>query len=219
MAHERPVLLSLVVRSLREQTMNLDAEIIVVDDSVVPYDAGAFSDIRVVRVTPGAPLGQKLNIGASVSRADLLVKIDDDDWYGPRFLRLMADGIVDHDVAFVQPFNIVDTRTLNVHRADAGRCSGSGITFRRAVWIRSPFRSERCQVDAWFLLDALENGFRCTPVDVDDEFLYLRHDHDHLWNELPDGQPFDDYLSQRAETGRCPDSLLPSWMVNGLRGR
>src|SRR5688500_4978455 len=84
---DRPRLLSVALACYRHQTYP-NRELVVVDDGAeFPADAAAVAAVggRLVRAEPGTPLGSKLNQGASVAQGLLCQKMDDDDWYAPRF--------------------------------------------------------------------------------------------------------------------------------------
>src|SRR5581483_2994562 len=85
---DRPRLLPVALACYRQQTYP-NRELIVVDDGGrVPADRSAVEAVggRLLRVAPGAWLGEKLNVGAEAARGALCQKMDDDDWYGPDFL-------------------------------------------------------------------------------------------------------------------------------------
>lgn len=82
---DRPAFLPIALACYRQQT-HTARELIVVDDGAVRPDARAVEAAggRLLRVRPGTPLGTKLNHGFSAARGPLCLKMDDDDWDGPR---------------------------------------------------------------------------------------------------------------------------------------
>ena len=124
---DRPRLLPVALACYRHQTCP-NRELIVVDDGDrVPADEAAVEAAggRLIRVPTGLPLGEKLNRGASQARGWLCQKMDDDDWYGPDFLRTMVDALLDSwrvacrpTVAFVAPFLFFDLARWEVSAGD-----------------------------------------------------------------------------------------------------
>lgn len=198
--HDRPASLRLVLDAMDAQDYLGSLEVVVVDDSTRPLERRG---VNVVRVKRGVPLGTKMNIGTSRSDADIAMKVDDDDWYGPSFVTTMVETILGGaDVAVVQPFRIMDVQSWALFQADEHRCAGSGLTYRRALWRSVPFRPRRAQVDGWFLQDALSAHASVTSCDAGADYLYIRNAHDnHLWTYLPDGRTFGSYMTQLEDLG------------------
>lgn len=218
-SHDRHVQVRLAVDALARQDYLGPIRLVVVDDSSPPLSQSDVGPAELVSCPRGSPLGRKLNIASSLARTDVFVKADDDDWFGPGFVRKMVGALVrGADVAFVQPFRILDLATWSVCNADPDRCSGSGIT----TWVRhltvSPFRDRRAQVDGHFFADALDAGCRFIDVDVGDDYLYVRNKAaPHLWNYLPDGEKVSEYIARLESAGLPPESLLPAEVVVALR--
>src|SRR2546423_12785563 len=95
---DRPRLLSIALACYKHQTYP-KRELIVVDDGALfPADARAVAAVggTLIRTEPGTPLGAKLNRGVSAARGPLCQKMDDDDWYAPRFLETMVSALRDN---------------------------------------------------------------------------------------------------------------------------
>lgn len=209
--HERPDLLRVLLGCLTRQSARA-AEIVVVDDGTrAPANEGAVRDVgaTLLRVAPRTPLGTKLNAGFARTTAPWCLKLDDDDWYGERFLEILyeAGARAEADVAFIQPFVFFDVPGWRLVRSDSERCSGATLLFRRSLWERRPFRDIPREVDGWFLSDANDVAARVQPIPRPDCFLQVRHGR-HLWNRMPDGTPLGAYLRRCEKPFTLPEDIL-----------
>jgi O-antigen biosynthesis protein len=195
--HDRPEMLRLGIGHFLRQR-GVHAELIVVDDSVVPCRIPDLPGVRLLRVDRGMPLGSKLNAAAEQARGHVLAKWDDDDYYGSGYLATMAAFLrrTEAKVVFVQPFLCYDLITGTLRVSDEHRCSGATLTMARHSWAATPFPQVREAVDATFLLDVVTatGPESCAGLDVGGEFIQVRHG-GHLWTHMPDGQPVSDYLT------------------------
>jgi glycosyltransferase involved in cell wall biosynthesis len=204
----------------------------VVDDGDrFPADADAVSALggRLLRVEPGTPLGTKLNRGAAEAHGPLCQKMDDDDWYGPRFLHTMLSAlqasraaVCRPTVAFVMPFLLFDVARWEVRRSVANNAPGATLLFAREDWQEHPFRALSQDEDVWFYHDQLRAGARPLPVGTSGIFLAVRHrgsasDRDHTWTRQGNGQVLEDYFQTRPLHAGGPESLLPSWALTAYR--
>jgi glycosyltransferase involved in cell wall biosynthesis len=87
---KRPDFAMRIARMMDEQVYS-DLRVVFVADG---YDAdfvrSAFRNIErvtVLNVPPGEPLGVLLNRGVAASETDIVAKIDDDDYYGPNYIK------------------------------------------------------------------------------------------------------------------------------------
>ena len=159
------------------------AELIVVDDSErsVSSLCEGVDGVRYIRV-PHTSTGAKLNLGIEAARGDLLHKIDDDDYYGPRFLEASVDHLLGQD-----PARTLVTRCcfLTLVRSDGvlrhskhGWSTGSSFCFHRDLWRRARFRDLPSSVDSWFLRDLQPDVIRiCDP----EQHIVVRHGWN-VWN-------------------------------------
>jgi hypothetical protein len=90
LATRRPLQLAFALRQVGRQR-GVDAELILVchgftvDEELVRSRLAGLP-VVVVEVPQSLPFGDVLNAGVRAAGRDLLVKMDDDDWYGPDFL-------------------------------------------------------------------------------------------------------------------------------------
>jgi len=180
-----------------------NAELIVVDDSErsVRSLCHQIKGVRYLRVRVST-IGAKLNLGIEAARGDILQRIDDDDYYGPGFLKSSVDHLLGQD-----PDRTLVTRCcfLTLIRSDGvlrqsghGWTPGGAFCFFRALWRRTPFRDINCSEDSHFLRDLQPDVIRiCQPG----PYILVRHG-SNTWNSV-----------------RVKNSLVPTETDDYLRSR
>lgn len=164
------------------------------EQSEIPHVVTAFA--------PSVPQGACLNALVEESPGDVIIKIDDDDWYSPVFvddmmgaLEFSGAAIVGKAAAFVRlrDGRFVLLRTTSYREVD--HVVGPTITAHRWAWeaVRFPNRYER--VDSKFLQGARSAGLRVVSHHPWD-FCVIRHDRGHSWTASDDyflsaGRPVD----------------------------
>lgn len=162
-------------------------ELVVVDDGAEPAEDLVPADprIRYLRVEPGEPLGTKLNLGIGAARAPLLQKLDDDDWYHPRFLETTVAAVRAagrEAVVGFDSFLVLIAATGELKESGPGWCAGGTLCFHREVWERTPFRPLAAEVD-WGLIQ--DHGRE--PVRIagrSERYVLVRHGHGHAWTRM-----------------------------------
>ena len=146
----------------------------------------------VIRFDPSTPQGACLNALVEQSPGDVVLKIDDDDWYSPAYiadmmgaLEFSGAAIVGKAAAFVRlqdgRFVLLRPRTYR----EVDHVVGPTITAHRWAWeaVRFPNRHER--VDSKFLQAARSVGLRVVSHHPWD-FCVIRHDRGHSWTASDD---------------------------------
>lgn len=215
-------------------------ELIVVDDGErFPADEKLVEAAggRLLRVPPGTPIGTKLNHGVREARGWLCQKMDDDDWYAPRFLETMVSSILARRTricrptfAYLSEFLFFEVARWEVRRSIKHTMIGGTLVFAREDWARRPFRGISQDEDVWFVLDYRRDGIAPLTVPALEEFLYVRHhalpaarvpgggvNRGHSWTHQHDGETVESYLQDRPLHGRPPEELLPPWAVDFYR--
>lgn len=224
---DRPRLLPVALACYRHQTYP-QRELIVVDDGTADLadaDAVTAAGGRLIRVDPGTPLGTKLNRGVQEARGPLCQKMDDDDWYAPRFLerlvsRLLADSpvVCRPTFALLRPYLLFDVARWELRRSEAAAAAGGTLLFARDDWTQRPFRALSRQEDMWYVLDQVNLGVAPVWVQAQDLFLAVRHAGDgrdlgHTWTRQAQGQSVEAYFRQRPLYKGGPEALLPEWAL------
>jgi len=228
---DRPRFLQIALACYQHQTYP-ERELIVVDDGdQAPASEAAISAVggRLVRVPPGTPLGTKLNHGVREARGSLCQKMDDDDWYAPRFVETMVaallasqESVCRPTVAFLMPFLFFEVAPWEIRASVDDNIPGATLLFDRADWEERPFRAVPRDEDVWFVLDQLRAGRTLLPVNAVETFLAVRHrgstgDRGHTWTHQFTGETLEDYLRDRPLYERRPETLLPEWALASYR--
>lgn len=193
----RPRFLRQAIRCFQAQRTP-DAELIVIDDSPQPDEhvAGLDQRIRYVWIGRPASLGRKLNVGATLARARVLQKLDDDDYYHPDFLTTTVDALRNqgkHAIVACSAFLVLMVRTGEVRHAGNGWFSGATLCFHRDLWERQPFRDVTRGEDWFFLHDNAPRRIRITRPEL---FIAVRHGNCHTWTSSG-GHDVDDLFRRR----------------------
>ena len=162
----RPGFLAQAIAYYLRQT-HPSSELIIVDDSLTRNEAAiraAFATSRITYIHLPTPtsLGAKLNLGIERASAEIIQKLDDDDFYHPSFLdassaRLVESGNADAVVA-MDSFLVYLLRQRVLVNAGTGWFAGGTFCFHKRMWRRAPFRDVPRRVDVCFLEDHPEGG-------------------------------------------------------------
>jgi hypothetical protein len=227
---DRPRLLGVALACYCHQTYPRRELIVVDDGAMFPADAAAVAAAggHLIRVEAGMPLGAKLNRGVDAAHGSLCQKMDDDDWYAPRFLENMVTTFLGSStvvcrpaLAFLMPFLFFDVARWEVRRSIDNNAPGATFLFAREDWQERPFRAVRQDEDVWFLIDQVNSGLSPCPVQGLETYLAVRHgsgaagvmDRGHTWTRQGNGQLLEDYLLQRPLHSKGPAALLPAWAL------
>jgi glycosyltransferase involved in cell wall biosynthesis len=191
-----------------------NAELIVVDDSEqsVRSLCEGVEGVRYLRVRI-ASSGLKLNIGIEAARGDILHKIDDDDYYGPRFLQSSVEHLLgkDHGRTLVTRccfLTLVRSDGILRHSGH-GWTAGGGFCFFRDLWRRIPFRDAPSSEDSHFLRDLRPDVVRICDAE---QYIVVRHGRNH-WTRLrlkdfPKAMETDDYFRSLPAFEKTTAELL-----------
>lgn len=146
--------------------------------------------LTVLSLDEGLTLGECLNRAISQSTADVFAKIDDDDYYGPRYLEdavydLYAGQALVAGKATVFAYLSGENRTVlrrpgAEHRSMTGIVGGNTMVFRRAFWEQFPFPHRPRFVDRIVLEAAVSAGIQLYSGSRF-EFCAVRHGRDHTY--------------------------------------
>jgi glycosyltransferase involved in cell wall biosynthesis len=228
---DRPRFLPLALAGYRQQTFP-DRELIVVDDGdrfpAREADVAAAGG-HLLRLEPGTPLGSKLNAGIAVSRGRLIQKMDDDDWYGPKFIAAMVEALFARwriacrpTLMFLSPFLFFDLAGWQIRTSVTGHLPGATLLFPRDMWEEQPFRPLAGDEDVWFLLDHTRLGAAAARADALETYLAVRHagladDRGHTWTHQGTGEALDEYTRRLRGYAHAPEDLLPAWALAAYR--
>ena len=228
---DRPRFLRIALACYAHQTYPARELIVVDDGDQAPADAGAITAVggRLIRVEPGTRLGTKLNHGVSAARGALCQKMDDDDWYGPRFLETMMatrkeqqTDVCRPALSFLMPFLFFELAPWEIRSSIPNNIPGATLLFEHDDWERRPFRNLPRDEDVWFFLDQLRAGSITIPVRAVETYLAVRHhgaagERSHTWTHQPGGQTLEQYMHDRPLYERQPETILPEWALAAYR--
>ncbi len=162
--YERPGLLARAIR-IFDAYRYPEKELIVVDDSRVPYAGHIGKRINYVHLPARAVLGRKHNLAASLAQGEIFVHRDDDDLFSPLSLSRQADAIA------------VDGADTNPTTAPAFTFHDSNSAYHRRVWASGiQYTMTPVAQKVHFLNDAIRAGFKWKALENRDQFVYSRHD-------------------------------------------
>lgn len=220
--HERPAFLPIALACYAHQSY-ARRELIVVDDGAahpVPEEAVRAAGGRLIRQEPGTPLGTKLNVALETARGLLCLKMDDDDWYAPRFLeRLVAAYQAERRdrchpmVAYMDPVFLFDLARWELRESAESHLAGGTLLFARDDWEEQPFRRIPRNVDFWFVLDRVIAEKRLLRVDDLGSYVQVRHGSGHLWAWQTDGRTIEEFMLDLPLHTPGPEALLPEWVL------
>jgi len=166
---DRPRFLHHALEAISQQDFPRDAlEVIIIDDSPTPALAGGALEgidkafiakcVRYIGLQQRVTIGAKRNLAAAISRGNVVMHWDDDDYYGPSRARLQSAPILggEADVTLVP-------LVFSFHTGDAGGPDGfyeadhntSGhlctLCFRRSLW--SPHATTQRYADSSLMED------------------------------------------------------------------
>ena len=206
---DRAPFVRLALRAFAAQTFP-DRELIVVDDGERPVRRLCLDvpGVRYIRLKEYTPTGAKLNIGIEAARGDFIQKIDDDDYYAPRFLASQAGHMPTRGFTRTLVVNCCFLILLRgsgaVHHSGHGWQPGGTLYFHKSMWKRNPFREIRRSSDSSFIAD---NNPRIVRICDPERYLLVRHGAN-TWNLVTTGDA-DEYLSKRPEYGKMLEDLVP----------
>ena len=199
-------------------------------DTLAALEQWAARDPRIRLVhAPHGGLTAALNRGLSEARGPICQKMDDDDWYAPRFLETMVSAFRDNarvvcrpTLAFLMPFLFFDIARWEVRQSVDKNAPGATLLFSRDDWKERPFRALPGDEDVWFFLDQTRLGVSVLPVQALELFLAVRHagsrqDRGHTWTHQGNGLVLEEYLKHRPVYKRGPEALLPDWALEIYR--
>ena len=229
---DRPTLLAVALRCYAEQDYP-NRELLVLDDGADhPVDPAAVAAVggRLIQFDSSMLLGAKLQAGATAASGDLLVKWDDDDYLGPRFLSAHVAPFLLHRLGAAAPlvvaanqFRVFIVRTGEIWWRQRDTLAGL-FCVPRAIWEKHPFPEiAGSGTDTRFLAALTAAGVEQRGIDGRQHLVVVRRDG--LPNTPPhthqgrDGETYEQRLrrNHRLEPALRPESVLPDWALATYR--
>jgi len=207
----RPRFLRQLLRCWQRQTF-AGRELVIVDDDPEPVRGGFPRDprIRYLRVPPGTSQGMKLNRGMEAARGAIIQKLDDDDWYHPRFVESTVAALrraAEPALVGMGRFLVLIAGAGALKDPGGGWFAGGTLCFRRELWERCPFRDVRVKADLAF---QEECGAARTSIDHAPElYILVRHGHGHAWNRMRETD-VTGWFARRPDYARTLAEVVPA---------
>jgi cellulose synthase/poly-beta-1,6-N-acetylglucosamine synthase-like glycosyltransferase len=173
--------------------------------------ANSHKNVRVFQLNEGFTLGDSLNFAIDKSGYDYFAKFDDDDFYGPYYLKNSMDGFKHPNVSIVGKNSfymyIKSHNALilvnDVQHAYTNWVAGATLVVKKEVFNQIRFRSLNLAEDSYFVQDCNNNGLLFYAIDNSDFVAIRRNPSEHTWDisdeRLMDWGKFvaftDDYVS------------------------
>lgn len=167
-------------------------ELVIVDDGREPVAEMVPDDprIRYIRLDEPRTLGHKLNIGIDAAAGRIIQKLDDDDYYHPRFLSTTVSALQCHgssdSLAAFDSFLVLVASTGHLTFSGHGWCAGGTFCFDKALWRKTAFQDRPRAVDRWFLEDNRPKRIKITEPRL---YIHVRHELGHLWRRMGEHSP------------------------------
>jgi len=204
----RPEFFRIALECFRRQTYS-NAELIVVDDGEISVEGqcAGVERVRCIRLNEPTLLGTKLNLGIAEAKFNLIQKLDDDDYYGPEFLRTAVTHLTQAApggiVAWTRFFVLRAGETM-LRDSGAGWKAGGTLCFARSLWERKPFRDLPKSVDSVFLRD---QGAPVIPVSAPEQYVLVRHG-SNTWTLMQGGLDTDEFLGTLPVSKRALSEVV-----------
>ncbi len=193
----RPQNLTQAIQTIGSQ-VEVELELVVVchgfdpDQHSLSDQARAFGipEVEVVTAPQEWSLGECFNAGVSVSHGAVIAKMDDDDWYGPNYLRdqLAVMRVTGADVVgkqasylYVESYDLTLLRFAEREHRWTDFVMGPTILGRRELFEAHPFQHRTTGEDSTFLAEVIDHGYRVYASDRFN-FRQFRGGHGHTWN-------------------------------------
>ncbi|MDO5617795.1 glycosyltransferase family protein [Kocuria sp.] len=192
----RPHNLDQALKTIGAQ-VGVELELVVVCHGFVPdhqslHDQARASGLEHVQIL-NAPqewsLGECFNVGVQAATGQVITKMDDDDWYGPNYLRdqLAVMRVTGADVVgkqasylYVQSSDVTLLRFGEREHRWTDFVLGPTLMARRAVFEQVPFEARTTGEDSAFLRSVIDAGCRVYASDRFN-FRQFRGGHAHTW--------------------------------------
>lgn len=188
-------------------------ELILVDEGPEPFPAGLLrAGVRLLSVPSGLSLGRKLNLGIPKADGEVIVKLDDDDWYHRHLVSALVEALAiagpDVRIATVSRFRTLLVPEWQMMTSQDGWMLGNSLCFRKSDWEKPKFDEAHDHLaDSHFLA---YYGNRISPVKDPELCVVVRHESGHLWRQLLENTVEDHFKRNFVPVDGMPEAFLPS---------
>ena len=156
-------------------------ELLIVDSSPAPVDAGDREDVRVITLPEGAGVAQKRNLAVQRSRGEIVTWFDDDDWQHPDKVRWLVEALGSGSpYAGSRLGSFIDLMTgrCATYRAPLRDMIFNSAGFRRDAIVHLPFpeKVRRASDTRWMRAVSKRYPEKARLLDHPGMFFWLCHD-------------------------------------------
>jgi glycosyltransferase involved in cell wall biosynthesis len=185
-----------VFENYMRQEQKLKELIIILHDDSMDINkwkeaANEISNVRFFQMNENISLGACLNFAVQQATFDIIAKLDDDDYYGPKYLNdsIKAFDEVEADVigkstsyVYFQKEQILAIRHSGNENCYVKHIDGPSLIFKKSVISVVKFRDISRGEDKWFCKDCLDHEIKMYSVNRF-HHIYMRHANteDHTW--------------------------------------
>ncbi|WP_144553021.1 glycosyltransferase family 2 protein [Bacillus sp. X1(2014)] len=165
---------------LNKDSMNMDRWI---------TKAREYRNVQIYQLHENATLGDCLNFGIMKSNYDIIAKFDDDDYYGPDYIKSSMAAFKNKDVSIIGKNSLYiyfknEKALIHVpgnENSITDTVAGATLMFRKDVCQQVPFEKVNRAEDFFFIEQCKEKGFKVYSTDRF-HFAVIRNDADkHTW--------------------------------------
>lgn len=163
-------------------------------------------NILVVNAPVGSTIGAKMNVGIEEAQGNVVVKLDDDDWYAPDFVARMVISLKHRSMAVAAVATyvsfLIDDWKLR-YSGGANAFAGATLTFTKETWKQRPFLENiRVGED----LEFCRGRQKIAVVPPPWIYMMVRHGRN-TWNEWQGGS-VEDVFRKRPPFPQTPEEFL-----------
>lgn len=154
-----------------------------------------YGNVSIYQIEEGATLGDCLNFAIEKSKYKYIAKFDDDDFYGPNYLKDAVEGFKNgKDIAIVGKnayFTYLeeDKKLLYMDFIEndyVDKVAGATLVFKKELWEEIKFKKENTGEDYLFIKDCLELGHKVYSGHRYNFAVIRRQEKYHTWQQSND---------------------------------
>jgi glycosyltransferase involved in cell wall biosynthesis len=180
-----------IIENFKRQTLIEKELIIIVNSSMIEVD---FAEPKILRFPEEVSLGACLNQGVRVANYDFVTKMDDDDYYGPDYLKEVYETLVqkDADVVGKSSFYIYFKKNHELCLYNPNRenqwivnnglykssyfLSGATLAFKKKILEKIRFPDVNVGEDSGFQRLCFDNGLKMYSLSKE-HYAYIRYNY------------------------------------------
>ncbi len=175
----RRLLAEQAVKYWRKQTWH-ELELVIIDASETPIAVPENLPARRVlyeRVQANTPIGSMRNVGCEIAQGDIVIHLDDDDWYASTYVERIVHALLDSDIAGISKFYsyafLSKTGARSSFWDGTDLPGGACVGYHRRVWREHSFEPISHGEDSAFFL--AHTATKLTALSDPSQFIYMRH--------------------------------------------